>query len=110
MSSIRLATVDDAEQILLIYSPYITDTVITFEYDVPTVADMQQRITDILKKFPWLVFEDDREGILGYAYATPFRTRVAYTWTVETAIYVKLGHHSRGQNFLSLSLDNNEMI
>jgi len=87
MISIRLATIDDAERILSIYAPYIKDTSFTFETEVPTLKDFQQRITDYLINWPWLVCEID--GVIaGYAYGAKHRERVAYQWCVETSIYI----------------------
>lgn len=84
---IRTATVEDAEEILAIYAPYVTDTAITFEYDVPGIEEFRERIRNTLKRYPYLVAEKDG-AIIGYAYAGPFKERAAYDWAVETTIYV----------------------
>ena len=85
---IRSATVKDAEALLNIYAYYVENTAITFEYDVPTLEEFQKRITNTLKKYPYLVIE--KEGmILGYAYAGVFKDRAAYDWSAETTIYLK---------------------
>ena len=85
---IRSASVDDAEALLNIYAYYVENTAITFEYDVPTLEEFQKRITNTLKKYPYLVIE--KEGmILGYAYAGVFKDRAAYDWSAETTIYLK---------------------
>src|SRR5262245_17948926 len=91
--SLRLATPDDAAACVALYAPYVRETSITFEYEVPTVADFRQRIETVLKLAPWLLAVDTRDGggaerVLGYAYGGTWRTRVAYRWVVETAIYV----------------------
>ena len=52
---IRPATEADAAEILNIYAPYITDTAITFEYDVPTLEEFTGRIRHTLEKYPYLV-------------------------------------------------------
>ena len=87
MISLRLATIDDAEGILAIYSPYITETSFTFEVEVPSLKDFQKRISDYLINWPWLVCEIDNK-IAGYAYGTKHRERVAYQWCVESSIYI----------------------
>lgn len=87
---IRPATEADAAEILSIYAPYITDTAITFEYDVPTLEEFTGRIRHTLKKYPYLVAVRDSE-IIGYAYAGAFYGRAAYDWSAETTIYVKKG-------------------
>lgn len=87
---IRPATEADAAEILNIYAPYITDTAITFEYDVPTLEEFTGRIRHTLEKYPYLVAVRDSE-IIGYAYAGAFYGRAAYDWSAETTIYVKKG-------------------
>ena len=56
---IRPATEADAEEILNIYAPYVTDTAITFEYDVPTLEEFTGRIRHTLEKYPYLVAVKD---------------------------------------------------
>lgn len=84
---IRIASVQDAESLLKIYAPYVERTAITFEYEVPSIQEFQNRIRHTLRKYPCLVAEANNE-ILGYAYAGPFKERAAYDWAVETTIYV----------------------
>lgn len=86
--NIRIATIEDAEELLAIYAPYVTDTAITFEYEVPELKEFEGRIARILSKYPYLVAEWDDE-IVGYAYASSFHQRAAYGWGVETTVYVK---------------------
>jgi len=50
--SIRMASEADAPQIREIYSPYVMDTAITFEYEVPTVIELSKRIRDTLQAYP----------------------------------------------------------
>ncbi|HEV8285692.1 MAG TPA: GNAT family N-acetyltransferase [Chitinophagaceae bacterium] len=84
---IRTATDSDAESILEIYAPYITNTSYTFETEVPTVKSFQERINNYLQTWPWLVCEID--GIIaGYAYGSKHRERVAYQWSVECSVYI----------------------
>ncbi|NLV53566.1 MAG: N-acetyltransferase [Bacteroidales bacterium] len=94
--SIRPATEADAEQLLSIYAPYIKDTAITFEYDVPSVEEFRLRIAETVKKYPYLLAENAEGHILGYAYANTFKSRAAYDWSVETSIYVKMGEAGKG--------------
>ena len=68
---IRSATVEDAEALLSIYAPYVRETAITFEYDVPSIAEFRERIAGVLKRYPYLVAIADN-AILGYAYAGAF--------------------------------------
>lgn len=84
---IRPATPDDAAALLAIYAPYVTDTAITFEYEVPTEEEFRRRIERVSEKYPYLVAEEEGH-IVGYAYASAFKERAAYQWAVETSIYV----------------------
>ena len=80
---IRVATVEDAAQLLEIYRPYVEQTAITFEYEVPSVEEFRHRIATVLARYPYLVYEQDGK-IFGYAYVGPFHERAAYDWAVET--------------------------
>lgn len=93
--TIRPVKLSDAPAILAIYAPYITDSVITFEYDVPTVTEFTERIQNIQKQLPYLVAEVDGR-VLGYAYASRHRDRIAYQWSVETSVYVHPNGHRQG--------------
>ena len=92
---IRIATPYDAKEILDIYAPYILETAITFEYEVPTLESFTRRIEQTLVKYPYLVAEQNGQ-IVGYAYAGPLHERAAYDWAVETSIYVKMDAKGRG--------------
>lgn len=85
--NIRMATPEDAQALLDIYSYYVKNTAITFEWEVPSLEEFSNRIQNTRKKYPYLVAEKDGV-IVGYAYASLFRTRAAYAWDVETSIYV----------------------
>lgn len=85
--TLRAATPDDAAALLAIYAPYVTDTAITFEYDIPSEEEFRGRIEHTLETYPYIVAESDGV-IVGYAYAGPFKERAAYDWAVETTVYV----------------------
>lgn len=87
MAAIRIATPADAEGILAIYAPYIENTSFTFETEVPSTDAFAKRIEDYLCNWPWLVCIVDGK-IAGYAYASRYRERVAYQWSVECSVYV----------------------
>lgn len=95
MISIRTATEDDAEELLAIYAPYVEQTAITFEYDVPSEDEFRKRISHTLEKYPYLVAEENGK-IAGYAYVSPFKERAAYDWSVETSIYVDMAQKRKG--------------
>lgn len=84
---IRLATPDDAQEILAIYRPYIFDTAVTFEEEVPSLDEFRQRINSILEECPFLVCEIGGQ-LAGYAYAGPYRTRASYRWNKEVSVYI----------------------
>lgn len=106
--TIRPATVADAQDILDIYAPYIRETAITYEYDVPSLEEFHGRIARTLDKYPYLVAEDACGHILGYAYASPFITRSACDWSVETSIYVD--RDCRGRHIGALLYEELERI
>ena len=87
---IRLASPTDAEAVLEIYKPYITDTVVTFEESVPSVGGFRQRMAAILEEAPYLLCVIDSE-IVGYAYASAYRSRTSYRWNREVTVYIKSG-------------------
>jgi phosphinothricin acetyltransferase len=94
---LRTATAADAAGVHAIYAPVVRDTAISFELEPPSVHEIAGRIRTTLERWPWLVCEargdaagttSGRPTILGYAYAGSHRTRAAYDWCVEAAIYV----------------------
>ena len=93
--NIRPATPNDAAALLAIYAPYVVDTAITFEYEVPTEEEFRQRIVHISEKYPYLVAEEEGR-MVGYAYASTFKERAAYQWAVETSIYVDRQEKRKG--------------
>lgn len=93
--SIRFATPADVPAILAIYAPYITNSVVSFEYEVPTLAEFSERVRAIQTQFPYVVAERDGR-VLGYAYASKHRDRTAYQWSVETSVYVHPDGHRQG--------------
>ncbi len=92
---IRDATLEDASRILEIYSYYIENTAITFEYDVPSVEAFRDRMSETMKRYPYLVIEADGM-VQGYAYAGPFKGRAAYDWSCELTVYLDRQAQKRG--------------
>ena len=84
---IRIASEHDAAEVLRIYAPSVRDQVTSFETEVPTVGEMSRRISTTLEHYPWLVYEAGG-ALHGFAYASPYRSRQAYKWSVEVSIYV----------------------
>lgn len=92
---IRDAELEDAERLVDIYAPYITETAVSFEYEVPTFDEFKERIKNIKQKYPYLVCEKDGV-IVGYVYASAYSKREAYDWTVATSIYVDKNYRRMG--------------
>ena len=95
MSIIRLANIGDTKAILCIYSPFILNSGITQETDVPAHDNFSKRISATLKERPWLVCEIEDE-IAGYAYAGRHRERTGYQWCIEPSVYVADKFHNCG--------------
>lgn len=89
---IRAVTPADAAAICAIYNPYVERTVISFEQSPVSEAEMGKRIADYSAQYPWLVAEIDGK-VVAYAYATRWRTRAAYDYTLESTVYVD-GHYT----------------
>lgn len=94
-STIRLASEGDAAAIAAVYRPYVESTVISFEIEPPDEDEMRTRIGHTLAAYPWLVCERGGE-VVGYAYAAAHRSRPAYKWSVDTAVYLDAAHHRCG--------------
>ena len=96
MMSIRMATAEDAAAVAAIYNPYVADTCITFETEPVQAAGMAARITEVLDAgLPWLLAAD-AAGAAGFAYASKWKGRCAYRFSVESTVYLHRGHTGRG--------------
>ena len=91
---IRLAAQNDSAAILQIYTPFIMDTVITFECHVPSMTEFSGRMEMIQETYPWLACEMNGT-IIGYAYASRFQERDAYDWSVDFSIYIDPQFHGK---------------
>ncbi|MBR1939053.1 MAG: N-acetyltransferase [Spirochaetales bacterium] len=87
MSIVRNARLDDARELNSIYSYYIMNTAITFEYELISDEDFKKRMEKTMERYPYLVLEENGK-IIGYAYADTFKGRKAYDWSVESTIYI----------------------
>jgi L-amino acid N-acyltransferase YncA len=97
--SLRLATPADGPAVAALYAPYVRETSITFEYEVPTGEEFGRRIATVLGLAPWLLAVETGpagDKLLGYAYGGTWRTRTAYRWVLETAVYVARDQQRRG--------------
>ncbi len=93
---IRNAAAEDGREIAGIYNYYVANTTITFEESVLTGEEMGERIASVLGEgLPWFVYEEDGK-ILGYAYASRWKSRCAYRFSVETSVYLSKDCLGRG--------------
>ncbi|WP_326525020.1 GNAT family N-acetyltransferase [Sphingomonas sp.] len=91
MVAIRPARPEDAAAIAAIYAPYVLGGTVSFETDAPDARAIRTRMAASDGLYPWIVAtagDEADSGILAYAYASRFRDRPAYRWTVETSVYV----------------------
>ena len=91
---VRVATPADGAACAAIYAPYVSGSAITFEQEPPGAEAMAERIATALANHAWLVAERDG-GVVGYAYAGPWKARPAYRWSCEVTVYVA-GDEQRG--------------
>lgn len=89
---VRDASAADASAIRDVYAPWVLDTAISFEEEVPSVEEMAARIE---ASWAWLVQELDGR-LVGYAYAGPFQARPAYRWSCEVSVYLAPDCRGRG--------------
>ncbi len=96
MATIRTARVKDAPAVLAIYAPYVEQTAVSFELEVPSQDDFADRVAATLDHgYPYLVMEDDGR-IVGYAYASRYYGRAAYAHSAEVSIYLDRNARGRG--------------
>ena len=94
--TIRPAKISDIPAITRIYAHAVEHGTASFELEPPTEAEMAKRMQALLDgKFPYFIAEIDGK-IAGYAYASLYRTRPAYRFTVEDSVYVAPDMHRRG--------------
>jgi phosphinothricin acetyltransferase len=92
---IRSAVEADASAMLEIYRPYVERTVISFETEVPSIEEYTARVRKYLAGWSIVVAEEEGQ-VLGFAYGSAHRERLAYQWSTETTVYVAQGTHRAG--------------
>ena len=93
---VRAATLADVPDITALYAREVREGVATYEYDAPGEVDMAARMQALIDHgFPYLVAEHDGT-FAGYAYASSYRGRTGYRWTVEDMVYVVFEAHGKG--------------
>jgi phosphinothricin acetyltransferase len=93
---LRPATAADIPAITAIYGPNVRDGIASFEYDAPDEAEMARRQAIVLEAgYPYLVAEMAGE-VVGYAYASAYRTRPGYRFACENSVYVAPAAQGKG--------------
>ena len=93
---LRDAVAGDGEALAAIYNHYVTGTIVTFEEVAVSGAEMAARIAAVQGAgLPWLVAEEDGQ-VVGYAYASPWKPRYGYRFSVEVTVYLAPGREGRG--------------
>ena len=101
---IRDALLADLPVITEIYRESVLNGIGTYELDPPSETEMGARFATVTgQNYPYLISEDETGAILGYAYASPFRTRPAYRYLAEDSVYV--APEARGRGVGGLLLD-----
>ena len=85
---IRGIKIGDSNSVADIYNYYIANTAVTFEENPVTGDAMKERIKSHTINLPWIVYEEKNE-VLGYAYATEWKSRYAYRFSVESTVYLR---------------------
>lgn len=96
---IRQIVPEDVISVCGIYNYYVKNTIITFEESPVEEHEMLARMRLITGKHPWIVYEEDG-ALLGYAYASDWKTRSAYRHTVETTVYLRPDSSGKGIGYL----------
>ncbi len=85
---LQLIKEEDISEVLEIYAPYVQNTPITFECDIPSLENFSDRVHHYTEQYPWIVAKDHGK-IVGYAYASTYRSREAYQWCCELSVYLR---------------------
>ncbi len=93
--SMREVSLNDAEAICGIYNEYVRNSIATFEEIPVTASEMSERISEVARQYPWLVYELDGK-VVGYTHARRWKERAAYLHSVETGTYLASEAAGRG--------------
>lgn len=93
---LRAATLDDAAAIAAIYNHYVLNTIVTFEEAAVPPAEIAARIREVQGAgIPWLVWEEHGR-VLGYTYASQWKSRCSFRYSLETTVYLEQSATGRG--------------
>lgn len=92
---VRDAGPQDAATCLEIYRPYVENSAVSWELEVPTVEEMADRIATVNETHAWLILERDGQTI-GFANGHALWSLPSYRWSTQTGLYIDSGHQRRG--------------
>lgn len=92
---IRNIHINDAKDVAEIYNYYIENTTVTFEEVAVSEEDIKARIEAHKESLPWIVYEDNNK-VVGYAYASEWKGRCAYRYSVESTVYLHQAQKGKG--------------
>jgi L-amino acid N-acyltransferase len=92
---VRPARLDDAEAIRQIYNAEVTTSTVTFDIAPRSLEEQRRYLTERSGAHAVLVAEDAGE-VVGYGALSPWRSKAAYSTSVEDSVYVHPGHQGRG--------------
>ena len=94
---VRDAETGDLSAVQAIYAHHVRHGLASFEEVPPTLEEVGRRFAAVRAAgLPYLAAEVPGAGVLGYAYAGPYRTRPGYRFTLENSVYVAPGGEGRG--------------
>ena len=99
LPTVRLAGPEDVPEIQAIYAHHVLHGIASFEEQPPDEAEMHRRLADVpARGLPYLVAAEGtgKDGIVGFAYVGPYRSRPAYRYALEDSVYVRPGKGGRG--------------
>ena len=93
---LRAATPADAAAIAAIYNHYVLHTIVTFEEEAVTADEIAGRIREVQGAgIPWFVWEENGR-VLGYTYASKWKSRCSFRYSLETTVYLDKDATGRG--------------
>jgi phosphinothricin acetyltransferase len=92
---IRPVSENDVQDICNIYNYFVENTAISFEEKAISYNEMEQRISTLLIDYPWLVYEY-KGKVVAYIYASKWKTRGAYKFTLESTVYLSSDYQGKG--------------
>ena len=92
---IRRVELKDTGDITEIYNEYVVNSIVTFETEAVSEAEMYVRISEISSHYPYFVYEVNGR-VVGYCYAHAWKERAAYKYTLETAVYLSPEYSGKG--------------